>query len=100
MEIKIADQKFTRTDVNLALADLVEKEYAQERADAEKRDANARWVAQNLHDSRTTALGKCIAVVDLRDDIRLREKYGKHMTEKSFWRYFQKHHKEMCPASV
>lgn len=100
MEIKIADKKFTRTDVNLALADLVDKEYAAERASADARDANARWVAQNLHDGRTTAIGKCIAVVDLRDDIRLREKYGKHMTEKSFWKYFQKKHPEMCPASV
>ena len=100
MDIKIAQEGTTRTDINLALADLVEKEYALERATAEQRDANARWVAQNLHDGRTTPLGKCVAVLDLRDDIRLRNKYGRHMEEKEFWRYFQKHHKEMCPAKI
>lgn len=100
MIIEKTSNQPSRTEINLALADIVEKEYAKERADAEKRDANARWVARNLHNGKTTMLGKCIAVVDLRDDIRLRNKYGKHMTEKSFWRYFQKHHKEMCPAKI
>jgi hypothetical protein len=78
----------------------VEAEYAKERAEAEKRDAQARFVAQNIESKRTTALGKCIAVVPLTDDIRLHAKYGRHMFEKSFWRYYQKHHKEMCPSSI
>lgn len=100
MLIKFEDKVPTRSEINLAIADVVEQEYAQERATAEERDANARWVAQNLHDGRTTKLGKCIAVMDMRDALRLEAKYGKHMREKSFWRYFQKHHPEMCPAKI
>ena len=100
MLININDKEPSRTEVKLAIADIVEQEYAQERAEAEKRDATARWVAQNMHDKRTTAIGKCIAVVPLVDDLRLQEKYGRHMFEKSFWRYYQKHHPEMCPAKV
>lgn len=100
MLIDIKPNKPSRLDVKLAIADIVEKEYAIERAEAEKRDATARYVAQNLHDSRTTALGKCIAVVPLVDDLRLNEKYGRHVFEKSFWKYYQKVHPEMCPAKV
>ncbi len=100
MLLDIKQDMPTRTEINLALADIVEQEYAKERAESELRDANARWVAQNLHSDKTTVLGKCIAVVDIRDDMRLQAKYGQHMREKSFWRYFQKHHKEMCPAKI
>jgi hypothetical protein len=100
MLLKVNSAEPSRTEINLAIADIVEAEYAAERAEAEKRDATARWVAQNLHSDKTTALGKCIAVVPLRDDMRLQEKYGRHMFEKSFWRYYQKHHKEMCPAAI
>lgn len=91
----------TEREINLAKADIVEAEYAKERAEAEKRDQTARWVAQNFHSPKTIpGLGKCIAVVPLLDDLRLRDKYGRHMEEKSFWQYYQKHHKEMCPAKV
>lgn len=100
MLIEVKKELPSRTEVRLAIADIVEAEYAKERAEAEKRDATARFVAQNLHDKRTTALGKCIAVVPLTDDMRLQEKYGRHMFEKSFWRYYQKHHSEMCPAKI
>jgi hypothetical protein len=100
MSLIIKQDQPSRQQVRMALADLVEQEYAEERAAAAERDANAAWVAQNLHNGKTTVLGKCIAVVDLRDDIRLQQKYGAHMREKSFWKYFQKHHKEMCPAKI
>lgn len=100
MLINVNSAQPTRGEIRLAIADIVEAEYAKERAEAEARDANARWVAQNLHSDKTTVLGKCIAVVPLVDDIRLNEKYGRHMREKSFWQYYQKHHKEMCPASI
>ena len=100
MLIENSKQLAEDTAVRLAIAYIVDKEYANERATAEQRDANARWVAKNLHDGRTTALGKCIAVVPLLDDIRLQAKYGKHMREKSFWKYYQKHHAEMCPAKI
>ena len=100
MLINVNDKEPSELEVKLAVADIVEKEYAKERAECELRDATARWVAQNLHDNRTTALGKCIAVVPLVDDIRLQAKYGKHMREKSFWRYYQKHHPEMCPSKI
>lgn len=100
MLIKIDQSAPSATDVRLEIANIVEKEYAHERATAENRDANARWVAQNLHSGKTTALGKCIAVVPLVDAIRLEAKYGKHLKEKSFWKYYQKHHREMCPASI
>lgn len=100
MLIQVNSAAPSRSEVKLAIADIVEAEYAKERAEAEQRDATARWVAQNLHDDRTTVLGKCIAVVPLVDDIRLHAKYGEHMREKSFWKYYQKHHKDMCPSAI
>ncbi len=100
MLINVKDNEPTRLDVDLAMLDVIKHEYAKERAEAEQRDQTARWVAQNLHTDKTTAIGKCIAVVPLEDDIRLNQKYGRHMFEKSFWKYYQKHHKEMCPAKI
>ena len=100
MLIKVDEMVPDRHEVKLAIADIVEAEYAKERAEAGKRDADARWVAQNFHDGRTTVLGKCIAVIPVRDAMRLKEKYGNFMQDKAFWRYYQKHHKEMCPASI
>ncbi len=100
MLIKIENAKPSESDVTLEVAKIVEAEYAKERAEAAKRDATARWVAQNLHDGRTTVLGKCIAVIPLLDDLRLQDKYGDHVRSKEFLRYYQKHHKEMCPSKI
>jgi hypothetical protein len=100
MLIKINNNMPSRGEVRLAIADIVDKEYAIERANAEARDANARWVAQNLHDKRTTVIGKCIAVVPDVDYIRMELKYGEHVKEESFWRYYQKLHQAACPSSI
>lgn len=100
MLIKIENAKPSESDVTLEVAKIVEAEYAKERADADKRDVTAAWVAQNIESKKSGILGRCIGVIPLVDDIRLQEKYGENMFTKDFWRYYQKHHKEMCPNKV